>query len=226
MKKFSSIILFAFLIVGQSVIAQDFHIAPDAVYVDDVTSEEFDRAANSSIYNNTNSSLNLTWTRTIIEMTEGWTSAVCDNITCYGSNVNTSDFVVAGDTLGNIDVHVYPYGVESGAAIVKVVVHQTDAPSNSTSAMYYFNQAVGVTEKFTEAIKIYPNPTQDYISIDNTENLAVKADVYSVTGKLVLSSTLAGSERIYVQQLPAGNYILKLLDANSRVVSTNLLVKQ
>lgn len=225
MKKFSSIILFALLIVGQSVIAQDLYIAPNPVYVDDVTSEDFDRAANSFIYNDTESSINLTWVRTIIEISPGWTSAVCDNVTCYGSSVDTKNFVVAANAAGNIDVHVYPGGVE-GAAIVKVEVHQTDAPSNSTSAMYYFNQAVGVTEKFTEAIKIYPNPTQDYISIDNTENLAVKADVYSVTGKLVLSSTLSGSERINVQQLPAGNYILKLLDANSRVVSTNLLVKQ
>lgn len=225
MKKFSLIILFAFLVLGQSVIAQDLTIEPSPVYVDDVTAEDFDRAANSFIYNHTESSMSLTWIRTEIEITDGWTSAVCDNIDCHGSSMYTGVFYLAAGASGPMDVHVYPHQLE-GAAIIKVEVHETDVPSNSTSAMYYFNQAVGVTERLTEAIKIYPNPTQDYISIDNTENLAVKADVFSVTGKLVLSSSLTGSERINVQGLPAGNYILKLLDQNSQIVSTNLMVKQ
>src|SRR5690606_21411635 len=124
-----------------------------------------------------------------------------------------------------MDVHVYPNGF-SGAAIIQVEVFQTNDSTNITSATYYFNHTVGLTEKFSEAIKVYPNPTQDFISIDNSENLVSEIELYNVSGKMVMSGNLNGSDRISIQEFPAGNYILKLIDSNANIVSTNLVVKQ
>ena len=225
MKKFSLLFMIAVIFASAQQVAAQFSISPNPVYKDGVMANDFEGVAYATITNETDQDLNLTWSRSVIEITEGWTSAVCDVIQCYIPSVSSQPFDLAAGASGAMDVHVYPNGFE-GAAIIKVVINQTDDPFINTSATYYFNHAVGIAEKFSEAIKIYPNPTQDYISIDNTENLAVKADIYSVTGKLVLSSSLTGSERINVQELPAGNYILKLLDGNSQIVSTNLLVKQ
>lgn len=206
-------------------LAAQFSIAPDPVYKDGVLPDDFEGVAYALITNDSGQDLNLTWSRNVIEITEGWTSAVCDVNQCYGTNTGSFAFDLAADSSGAMDVHVYPNGIV-GAAIIEVKVYKTDDPFTSTTATYYINQTVGVAEKFTEAIKIYPNPTQDYISIDNADNLAVKANIYNVTGKLVLSSTLTGNDRINVQELPAGNYILKLLDQDSQIVSTNLMVKQ
>lgn len=206
-------------------VAAQFSIAPDPVYIDGVLPDDFEGVAKAIITNDTDQDLILTWNRNVIEITDGWGSAVCDVNQCYSPSTSSFDFELAAGDSGAMDVHVYPNGFE-GAAIIKVIVNRADDPFVSTSATYYFNQTVGVAEKFTEAIKIYPNPTQDFISIDNAENLVAKADIYNVSGKLVLSTSLMGSEKINVQNLPAGNYILKLLDQNSKVVSTNLLVKQ
>ena len=225
MKKLTLLLVISVVFSSAQHVAAQFSISPDPVYKDGVMPDDFEGVAYAIITNDSGEDLSLQWSRNIIEITEGWGSAVCDVNQCYGQDVNSFAFDLAADSSGAMDVHVYPYGIE-GAAIIEVKVYLISDPFVSTTATYYFNQTVGIAERFTEAIKIYPNPTQDYVSIDNVENLAVKAEVYNVTGKLILSSALKGNDRINVQELPAGNYILKLSDQNSKVVSTNLLVKQ
>src|SRR5690606_11733514 len=116
-------------------------------------------------------------------------------------------------------------GVE-GAAIIRVDVFQSNDTTNTTSATYFFNQTLGLAEKFTEAIKVYPNPTQDFISIDNSGNKVSAVELYNVSGKMILRTDLNGNDKISLQELAAGNYILKLIDADANIVSTNLVVKQ
>jgi len=225
MKKFSLIIVILMISAAAQKAVAQFTITPNPVYEEGVAPEDFEGVGYATITNETEEDLNLTWSRSVIEITEGWTSAICDVNQCYLPNISSQPFDLAAGDSGAMDVHVYPNGFE-GAAIIKVVVHRTDDPFVSTSATYYFNQAVGITEKFSEAIKIYPNPAQDYISIDNSENLVVKADIYNLSGQLVLSTNLNGNEIINIQNLSAGNYILKLSNGNSQIVSTNLLIKQ
>lgn len=225
MKKFSLIILFTSLLVGQSLMAQDFYISPNPVYKNGVTGADVEGVAYADIYTNSDFDLHLTWEVTAVEMTEGWGVAVCDLVQCYFPTVTTESFTLMVDSVGDMDVHVYPNGIE-GSAIIEVEVYETDNPSSTTTGIYYFNHTVGIAEKFSEAIKVYPNPTQDYLTIDNSENLVSSVELYNVSGKMVMNSNLNGNDRISIQELAAGNYILKLVDANANIVSTNLVVKQ
>jgi len=167
----------------------------------------------------------LTWRINILEVTSEWQVAVCDVNQCYTPAVTEMNFSLGAGASGDMDVHVYPNGVD-GAAIIEVDVFQSNDSTNITSATYFFNHTVGITEKFSEAIKVYPNPTQDFITIDNSENLVSAVELYNVSGKMVLRSDLNGNDRISLQELASGNYILKLVDANANIVSTNLVVKQ
>lgn len=225
MKKFLLLTLFTFLLFDQALFAQEIYISPNPVYKNGVFPGDFEGVGYSDFFNDTDSDLNFTWEITIVEMTEGWSVAVCDVVQCYIPSVTTQPFDLPAGESGSMDVHVYPNGVD-GTAIIQVEVYQTNDTTNTTTGTYYFNQVVGLTEKFSEAIKVYPNPTQDYISIDNSENLVSAIELYNVSGKMVLRSNLNGNDRISLQELSAGNYILKLVDANSKIVSTNMVVKQ
>ncbi|NEN21886.1 T9SS type A sorting domain-containing protein [Cryomorpha ignava] len=200
-------------------------ISPNPVFEDGVMPEDFEGIGHSFITNGFDFNLVLTWSLTVVEMTPGWQVAVCDVNQCYLPTVTMMDFSLGAGEDGTMDVHVYPNNFE-GQAIIEVEVYQSNDSTNTTSATYFFNHTVGLAEKLSEAIKVYPNPTQDFISIDNSKNFVSSVELYNVTGKMVLSTSLNGSNRISIQELAAGNYILKLVDASSKIVSTNLIVKQ
>lgn len=220
-------VLFAFialLIPSKSLFAQ-LSIAPNPVYKDGVQPEDFEGVGYALVTNGFDYPLQLEWELTVIEMSEGWQAAVCDINNCYTPAVTVMGFQLAAGQEGTMDVHVYPNGLE-GSAIIQVEVYQANDLTNITSATYFFNHSVGVAEKFSEAINVYPNPTQDFVTIDNYENRVAAVELYNVSGKLVLRSDLNGSDRISLQELTSGNYILKLVDENANIVSTNLIVKQ
>ena len=225
MRKLSILILFAFLFLGHNLTAQDIYISPNPVFTQNVMFDDFEGVGHSLFYNEDESALNFTWEIIVVEKTDGWNVAVCDVVQCYLPTVSSQSFDLPAGTAGDMDVHVYPGGIE-GAAIIEVNVYETDDPSNNTTGVYFFNHTVGITEKFSEAIKVYPNPTQDFITIDNSENQVSAVELYNVSGKMVLRSDLNGNDRISLQELASGNYILKLVDANANIVSTNLVVKQ
>ncbi|MCF6308582.1 MAG: T9SS type A sorting domain-containing protein, partial [Flavobacteriaceae bacterium] len=66
-------------------------------------------------------------------------------------------------------------------------------------------------------LKIYPNPTNDFINIEianNNSNIAIK--LYSILGKLLYqSNTNTQLFKIDMSDLSRGIYILELTDAQS-----------
>ncbi len=201
-------------------------INPDEIYEDGITAAMFEGVGYADVTNDFDEELNLTWERTIVQMTEGWTSAVCDLVQCYLTHVGTQSFDILPGESGDMDVHVYPNDID-GNAIIQVEVFKTDDPDNAdyhASAMYYFNQSTGVGERLDEAITVFPNPTVNYFEIGAPEKVAL-IDIYSVDGKLVRRVQTAGNNRVDVSDLNTGNYILRLMDSEENIVSSNILSK-
>lgn len=76
---------------------------------------------------------------------------------------------------------------------------------------------------YENQISIYPNPTVDYISINNGQNIE-KILVYDLSGKLV-SQFNNKSKNLYLGNLSSGNYFIKILDKNNRIINRKLLKK-
>lgn len=75
---------------------------------------------------------------------------------------------------------------------------------------YLRNQSLNVFESYTKKeIEIYPNPVSDFLQIklDLNEKLQ-KINVYSLDGKLILSSTNIKNN---LQHLSSGNYIIEVI---------------
>ncbi|WP_411810872.1 T9SS type A sorting domain-containing protein [Chryseobacterium scophthalmum] len=65
-------------------------------------------------------------------------------------------------------------------------------------------------------LSIYPNPVQDVLNIQS-KNQIVKAEIYDVNGRILLSTSLKGNS-IHVSELSKGNYIIKLFSKDKTTV--------
>lgn len=68
-----------------------------------------------------------------------------------------------------------------------------------------------VNDTKTNSLKIYPNPTSDFINIQNVENTKyTKSEIFSMEGRLVYQTKEIINHQINVSNLPKGSYILRL----------------
>jgi hypothetical protein len=73
----------------------------------------------------------------------------------------------------------------------------------------------------SEAIALYPNPTQDYFQVNTA---IAKAQVYSITGQMVKEfSAKASGDQLNISELKTGMYLVKITDNFGRVKTTRLI---
>jgi hypothetical protein len=72
-------------------------------------------------------------------------------------------------------------------------------------------------------IAIYPNPFGDHLTIKSAN--ANSATLYNMTGTAVLKVEVDKNTTISTGHLPAGIYLLKLVDKNGHLVQTEKLIK-
>lgn len=75
----------------------------------------------------------------------------------------------------------------------------------------------------TNAIKIYPNPTTDLLSIFSETNIQ-KVELYGINGKLVLSQTKFNIQKnISLKNLDNGTYLLHIITTDNKTVVQKLV---
>ncbi len=95
------------------------------------------------------------------------------------------------------------------------------------SFVFFSLAAFAQMEKRTEnaTISIYPNPTTDYITINNED--AVKNIVlFNMVGRKMRTFTAEKGERYEVSDLPNGLYVVQLFGKNNKVLTTQRLTKK
>ena len=74
----------------------------------------------------------------------------------------------------------------------------------------------GIDENNDVTISVYPNPAHDYIHVETCHGASVQCvEIYSVTGRKVLSST---EDVINVSALPQGVYFISVFTENQKFV--------
>ena len=74
------------------------------------------------------------------------------------------------------------------------------------------SKSVGIP-KYDKIVKIYPNPAQDFITVELSDNTAIDCiSLYDIQGRLVetFPETSLQSTKLDVRNLPAGTYILHI----------------
>lgn len=222
MKKIYQVILISFL--GTTSFAQT-SFEPNTIEVENFDPYDFEAVGYSFVTNQSDFTVIYEWTRNVIEITEGWTSAVCDKNDCYLSFISTEQFILPPDSVTNIDVHVYPDSLE-GNALIEIIVEDIDDPENVVSGTYLFSSnLLSAPERITSALKIYPNPVVSEFFIDGADDVQ-RIEIYSITGKLVKEVQSFGQGSVNVEDLGTGNYIVRMWDNSNAQISTNVLSVQ
>jgi hypothetical protein len=122
---------------------------------------------------------------------------------------------------GAKDTIIYPAIINKDTMIVEIAI--------ANGAHWYFELVrsaapVSSVAKFTNGVKVYPNPTATSINIELENNTAVqRVEVLNTVGMRVMEVSEFNKE-INVSALSAGTYFLNVTTANG--VSTSKFIKQ
>ncbi len=231
-------ILFLFLLGTFALSAQNLAITPDMVVVDILNfnfSDPLEEAvAHSSMVNNGAQTTDIKWEVELLEGPAEWQIKLCDNNTCYGTNVSSNiqsdiglnePITLAPGESGICDPHLVP-NQTPGCGLVEVRLSTVFNPNNIlATAQYEFKLGVNadcvvsIRDLVKENIQIFPNPATNGFFINGSEGVN-QVDLYSMLGQPVKSYAAQGSEAYSLEGVPAGIYFVQLLDKQNAVIKT------
>lgn len=75
-------------------------------------------------------------------------------------------------------------------------------------------------------LSVFPNPTSDYISVQDNNDAVGHLAIVSMTGRKVKEFEFAKGEQYSVTDLPKGMYLVQILDRNKHIITTQKLNKR
>jgi hypothetical protein len=219
-----SFITFVFFFFCLSVSAQAVLVLTPSTSSVAVKATDLDIAAKASLKNNSTDTLIVRWTRKIESISQGWSSAVCDKNFCYIPTVDSMRLIMAPGETSNMDIHVYPGGV-AGSAKVSLSIEVVGKPETRITGTYLFNQTTPLGQDDLEAIQLYPNPAADYFMVTSPIVIG-KIELYNITGDRAKVYYAYKNKRYYVDDIPAGIYMVRLLNLKEDIIKTVILKKR
>ncbi len=167
------------------------------------------------------------WIRTVHEISDGWTSAVCDENACYFEVTDSMDIQLGPGASSLLDVHLYLNGYNEGSALIEVYVKDVATPSTNKSALYIFSSDIssGVEELLLADFKVFPNPTSDRFSFNQEIENAAWVSVCDATGRELKKYPMDGVESYDISDLSSGTYIIRVLDDSFKNLGNKLITK-
>ena len=195
------------------------------VFQTDSTTEHI---AYGKVRNHTNDPIYILWTREIIQLTQGWSTFVCDAKKCYADFVGECPLkeinIVPSKDSTNLDVHILDNGIDGEAHIVMWVYEKEDT-SKKIKVDYLFNKVISNNEVKNIEIKVYPNPAFNSFSVEYNQGLN-RIDLYSILGKKVTSFKAQQRSSYDISHLDDGLYFVKLVGPNEQMLRTIRLQKR
>ena len=89
---------------------------------------------------------------------------------------------------------------------------------------YFLDTTLGIEEFSTSKTIVYPNPTKDLIYFHNNFEDINSVDVYSITGKLLLTKN-GNSNQLSLRDLASGIYFLRV-NFSKNLTQTIKIIKE
>lgn len=165
------------------------------------------------------------WTKTEIEITDGWESTICDNNLCYLPTTVSAEIELGPNASSILDLHLYPNAIYEGYAFIEVKVeHSNDSNTHRTAYYIFDSDLVSSTDHLKPfEFKIYPNPSEGLFTIDNPNAKVASVVVYDMAGQQLHHLTIGKQEWLNLTQLQAGTYLLQLLDEQGAIIGNKLI---
>lgn len=182
-----------------------------------------------NLRNNSGRPLEIRWERQRVNLPEGWEIVICDR-QCYTLSTETkSIFLAPGESLSDFRVSFRPNGM-SGVGSVEIRFYnplQRDKEQSVTFSATAQGQALNLHASQRQGTpRIYPNPATEHILLSAEGNDIRFLELYNVVGRKITSfSVQYEGEKFNISDLPKGVYMVRMLDAQHRVVRTQSINK-
>ncbi|MEM9991260.1 MAG: T9SS type A sorting domain-containing protein [Bacteroidota bacterium] len=190
-----------------------------------VNPDAVDVVAHATVTNNGDKEESYRWKRTIIAITEGWETAVCDKNLCYNPDIDEAPmpFSLTPSTSDVLDVHVYPYGI-AGTAHIELTLIKDGSGEEIAKSTYLFEMATNTLEVVRTKLLLYPNPTTNAFHLSST--VPVQAlEVYNAIGKRVGRFNHQAGMQYDIANYPRGFYLVKIISPDQQVIGVKRLQK-
>lgn len=190
--------------------AQSFDARPEEGFTSGA-STEFELVVHGWIVNFDGDS-NFTWTRIQNNLQAGWTSAICDAITCWATSVNTNTFVIKPGDSSILDLHFYLANTAGCGEVLIRVWKGTDEANADTIKFNACTWAASVASLGGDkSIKIFPNPTQGLLNLEFATTGTAEVEIYDVLGKKLKTFSHTGlNSTLDLSDLPDGLYVIRV----------------
>ena len=115
-----------------------------------------------------------------------------------------------------------------GTVVVTATVHYDVSGAVYTQNITIEVESVGIHESVQEFsnIKVYPNPSNDIVTVEFLENLRVNTfKIFNTAGSLVRTYELKGESKIEVQNLTKGVYVYTAIIKNNQKLSGKIIIQ-
>lgn len=180
------------------------------------------------IHNPTNAVQTIKWERTIMNITPGCETQVCDLNLCYLAHISSKTFDIDPDSSGNIFVHFRNLDlIPDASGLVHLKMYNTSNPADSVVIAYLFTPETSDTENPLPAatVQMFPNPATDYFLLNNAEAVQ-RIRLFSLDSREVARYTANPGQQYSLASLPDGSYVIVLEDKNGRVFQALPVVKK
>lgn len=159
---------------------------------------------------------------------EEWEFQICDINTCYLWGLETcpsgNPAVLGGSSSYTYNIHMRPHGVAAEGDIYLQITAEDGSILTSIPIHYNVSGVSSTDDLDAKQIKIYPNPTSDFIQIAN-DNDVEKVAIYNIVGKKINTSSHFAGKSHDVSTLQKGIYLVRLFDENDQVLNVFRLNK-
>ncbi len=143
--------------------------------------------------------------------------------TVFGQTVSKQIVGAAGTTQSNGDVRL---SWTAGEPIVGLM----SSGGTQLGSGYYSSMDIKAlsTEEFTMdvAIKVYPNPTTQYLYAEQQDNHQMEIRLIDLGGKTLFTKKVNSKEAIDVSGFVTGLYLIELRDAETNKKNTYKIIKK
>lgn len=227
--RYYTIYLFCLLIFSNNLLfAQQISFTDDTVTATGISSD-YEIVTNNQINNLTGNDLTIVWKRVTNNLSNNWTSSVCDKMACWNFNTDTKSFTLPANRSEKLDVHFYPNNTIGNGLAYVIAYVQGDSANTVVSATFKSNatQSTNVASiaKKNLNISVYPNPVKDFMFVSGLpENQSYKVEIYSILGSKIASYNLPvgtsqnGVHEVDMQDLPKGVFMVRIMDKNMNLL--------
>lgn len=216
------IYLFAFLCVSFSAFAQKITVSKNIVSVAVKVGVD-DAEGHFDLTNTSTTAQLIRWERTVPCVSEGWLSAICDEV-CWLPSKSANEFMLdAGKTM-NVVVHAYPNGQE-GSAIINLKIFVVNDPLYELFVSTRFNDCkiVNTNDPEVAMIQLSPNPAQDVFRISEN-SLVHHVTLVNALGQTVTQYNGTENNSYDISHVAKGLYFVRLSDENHKLLKTEKLI--